>query len=200
MEQILLLGPLHKLRRLQLALREPQIYFEDLTLCGIQSLVVVQRLSQGCVTWNQIGTARILEELGELHDLVGHVVLLVVLEPFHDLAVLPDALLDRAFVLFGVGARAVLLAIGPVAGVLFVVGPFENSESVLFVVEVFTRVLAAIQPFLDAHALHFVILPLALVVTAIRELVGTVSFHLIVFPVTCIAGAIGPFVDTKAIF
>ena len=92
---------------------------------------------------------------------------LSLVEPFDALAIFPQSKLN--FIVFGdhICAKAMLLALVPIALIAALVSPGVNSEPMLFVIFVLPLVHAAVIPDVDAHALHVVVQPLSLVASTV---------------------------------
>jgi len=111
--------------------------------------------------------------------------------PAGTLAVSPLTLLDLSFAGV-VSAFSVLLTILPLAVVLAVVGPGEDTVAFLFVVDIFSFVLATVGPGEDTSSVHLVALPLAVVLATIGPGVNTLAVDVVVNEVSAVFRAISP--------
>lgn len=100
---------------------------------------------------------------------------LSLVEPLDALAVFPESKLN--FIVFGnhICAKAVLLALVPIALIAALVSPGVNSEPMLFVIFVLPLVHATVVPDIDAHAFHVVVQPLSLVTSTVEPRVDADS-------------------------
>lgn len=139
--------------------------------------------------------------LSEVHLIVQLVrfdfSLLVFVEPFDALALLPETALG-GLTWNAVGAEPVLLPAAPVAGVGAAIRPCVYSVTVFLVVFILAAVLTAILPGVDADAVHIVVDPLSFVLAAIEPCVRAEALDLILLPVSIVLGAIVPAVEASA--
>ncbi len=84
---------------------------------------------------------------------------LLLVEPLHSLAVLPQTILDLVLLHDQVGAETVLLALVPVTLVTPAVSPDVDTETVLFVVLILAFVLSTIIPDINSQTFHIIVLP-----------------------------------------
>lgn len=115
------------------------------------------------------------------------------------LAIDPNTSLDdTGFVC--VDAFTVLLSVKPLAIILLVVGPYENTSTFLFIIDVVTRVGSAIFPSEHTSTVHFAVSPGAFIASAIVPPMLARALHKIVEEVSEVSSTVSPLEFTLAGF